>query len=240
MVSDIQYGGKITDDMDRRQMTSISENFYRQEVLEPGYSYLKGYSIPVGNDINIFRKHIEENLPTVESPEVVGLNGNADLTFRLHEAANFFFDTILETQPRGGGGGGKSPEEIETELCNDFLSKMPADFDKEELRISLNKMGNTKPVIIAFRQEMDVTAWVLKSVRMTLKNLKLAMEGTIVMSNDLANALNSMFNAKVPALWLKGDWVSPTVGMWFGISKSYPSDIPSLHALPNLQTLLRT
>ena len=62
MVSDIQYGGKITDDMDRRQMTSISENFYRQEVLEPGYSFLKGYSIPQGNDINIFRKHIDENV----------------------------------------------------------------------------------------------------------------------------------------------------------------------------------
>jgi len=55
MVSDIQYGSRITDDMDRRQMTSISENFYRQEVLEPGYSFLKGYTIPQGNDINIFR-----------------------------------------------------------------------------------------------------------------------------------------------------------------------------------------
>ena len=232
MVSDIQYGGKITDDMDRRQMTSISENFYRQEVLEPGYSFLKGYSIPQGNDINIFRKHIDENLPEVDSPEVVGLNQNADLTFRLQEAATFF-DTILETQPRGGGGGGKSPEEIVTDLCNDFLAKTPADFDKDEVRVSMQKMGNTKPVIIAFRQEMDVMARVIKTVRSTLKNLKLAMDGTIVMSDDLANALDSMFNAKVPALWLKGNWFSPTVGMWFGISKYLqPLSPRQMHCLP--------
>ena len=216
MVADIQYGGRITDDMDRRQMTAISENFFRQEVLEPGYSFLKGYSIPQGNDINIFRKHIEENLPNVDPPEVVGLNQNADLTFRLQEASTFF-DTILETQPRGGGGGGKSPEEIVTELCNDFLSKVPNDFNKDEQRSALNKMGNTKPVIIAFRQEMDVMARVVKTVRTTLKNLKLAMDGTIVMSDDLANAQDSLFNAKVPALWLKGNWFSPTVGVWFGI-----------------------
>jgi len=91
------------------------------------------------------------------------------------------------------------------------LGKVPPDFSKEEQRTSLNKMGVTKPVIIAFRQEMDVMARVIKTVRMTLKNLKLAMEGTIVMSEDLANAQDSLFNAKVPAVWLKGNWFSPTV-----------------------------
>jgi len=58
----------------------------------------------------------DEQLPVVDKPEVVGLNQNADLTFRLQESSTFF-DTILETQPRGGGGGGKSPEEIVTEVC---------------------------------------------------------------------------------------------------------------------------
>ena len=97
----------------------------------------------------------------------------------------------------------------------------------------MQKMGNTKPVIIAFRQEMDVMARVIKTVRSTLKNLKLAMDGTIVMSDDLANALDSMFNAKVPALWLKGNWFSPTVGMWFGISKYLqPLSPRQMHCLP--------
>jgi hypothetical protein len=38
--------------------------------------------------------------------------------------ATDLFDTILETQPRGGGGGGKSREDIVTEMCVDLLSKV--------------------------------------------------------------------------------------------------------------------
>lgn len=185
-------------------------------MLEPGYEFLKGYSIPAGNDVNIFRRHIDENLPAVDVPEVVGLNQNADLTYRLQQATDLF-DTILETQPRGGGGGGKSREDIVTEMCVDLLSKTPADFNKLEQQASLQKMGITKPINIAFRQEMDVLQKSISVVRTTLKNLQLAIAGTIVMSDDLANALDAMFNAKVPAMWLKGAWFSPTVGIWFQI-----------------------
>ncbi len=53
--------------------------------MDPGYEFLKGYSIPSGADINIYRRHIDENLPAVDVPEVVGLNQNADLTYRLQQ-----------------------------------------------------------------------------------------------------------------------------------------------------------
>jgi hypothetical protein len=55
------------------------------QVLEPGYEFLKGYSIPLGTDVNVYRRHIDENLPAVDVPEVVGLNQNADLTYRLQQ-----------------------------------------------------------------------------------------------------------------------------------------------------------
>jgi hypothetical protein len=43
----------------------------------------------------------------------------------LSSQATDLFDTILETQPRGGGGGGKSREDIVTEMSVDLLSKVP-------------------------------------------------------------------------------------------------------------------
>ena len=46
----------------------------------------------------------------------------SDTFWRLQ--ATDLFDTILETQPRGGGGGGKSREDIVTEMCVDLLSKV--------------------------------------------------------------------------------------------------------------------
>ena len=66
-------------------------------MLESGYEFLKGYSIPSGTDVNVFRRHIDENLPAVDVPEVVGLNQNADLTYRLQQ--------VRSERERGAAGG---------------------------------------------------------------------------------------------------------------------------------------
>eukprot|EP00960_Hanusia_phi_P069522 767109-Hanusia_phi.AAC.3 len=214
MIAEIQYGGRITDDWDRRQMNTFAEKFFCNAVLEPNYSFLKGYTIPQSTDINVFREHVN-SYPATDFPEVFGLNMNADLVFRVDNAEKVFA-TILETQPKGGGGGsGKSREEVVTELCKDLLSKLPADFNMNEIKSSLKKAGESKPVNISLRQEIDVLQKVMTVVRNTLHNLQLAIDGTIVMSDDLASALDSLSNAKVPPSWLRGAWFSPTVGIWF-------------------------
>ena len=40
-------------------------------------------------------------------------------------------------------------------------------------------------------------------VRQTLKDLKLAIEGTIIMNENLRDALDSMYDARIPSQWLK-------------------------------------
>jgi dynein heavy chain len=217
MISEIQYGGRITDDWDRRQMNTFADKFFAPNSLVPGFPLHEGYHIPTGNTIDIYRNAIEKDLPDVDSPEVFGLNLNADLQFREAQAVEVF-DTILETQPKGGGGGGgKSREEIVTDMCIDLLSKLPKDFGKEELSVGLKKMGVFKPINICFKQEVDVLMRSLQVVRKTLNDLQLAIAGTIVMSDTLADALNAMFSAKVPSAWLKNAWFSPTVGLWYAL-----------------------
>lgn len=44
---------------------------------------------------------------------------------------------------------------------------------------------------------------VLTLVRSTLTELKLAIDGTIIMSENLQDALNCMFDARIPARWKK-------------------------------------
>jgi len=51
-------------------------------------------------------------------------------------------NTILETRPKeGGGGGGKTTNEIVKDTVNDFLSKMPIDYDIQTVRENILKMG---------------------------------------------------------------------------------------------------
>lgn len=58
---------------------------------------------------------------------------------------------------------------------------------------------------------------VISSVRSTLTDLRLAIDvaGTIIMSEDLRDALDSMFDARIPRLWLRLSWPSATLGFWF-------------------------
>ena len=44
---------------------------------------------------------------------------------------------------------------------------------------------------------------VITTVRNTLKDLKLAIDGTIIMNENLRDALDNMFDARVPVFWKK-------------------------------------
>lgn len=52
-------------------------------------------------------------------------------------------------------------------------------------------------------------------MRTTLKDLLLAIEGTIIMSEQLRDALDNIFNARVPTVWKRGSWLSSSLGFWF-------------------------
>ena len=76
-------------------------------------------------------------------------------------------------------------------------------------------MGILQPINIFLRQEIDRMQKVITLVRNTLKDLKLAIDGTIIMSENLRDALDNMFDARVPTNWRKISWESATLGFWF-------------------------
>lgn len=64
-------------------------------------------------------------------------------------------------------------------------------------------MGVLQPLNIFLRQEVDRMQKVIGLVRSTLVDLKLGIDGTIIMSEKLQDALDNMFNARVPNNWKK-------------------------------------
>ena len=48
-----------------------------------------------------------------------------------------------------------------------------------------------------------------------MSDLKLAIEGTIVMSDTLRGLLDAMYDARVPEIWEKMSWQSTTLGFWY-------------------------
>lgn len=64
-------------------------------------------------------------------------------------------------------------------------------------------MGPLLPMNIFLRQEIDRMQKVIITVHSTLNDLKLAIEGTIVMSSSLKEALDAMYDARIPLTWKK-------------------------------------
>ena len=92
-------------------------------------------------------------------------------------------DTIMSIQPKDSSGGtGETREAMVYRIANDMLEKLPPDYIPHEVKARLQKMGALSSMNIFLRQEIDRMQRVLSVVRHTLQDLKLAIDGTIIMS----------------------------------------------------------
>jgi len=64
-------------------------------------------------------------------------------------------------------------------------------------------------------EDLSVFLFCFVKVRRVLLDLKLAVEGTIIMSPDLRQAMDAMYDARVPQVWKQISWESSTLGFWF-------------------------
>lgn len=80
---------------------------------------------------------------------------------------------------------------------------------------ALLRMGALLPMNIFLRQEIDRIQRVISEVQSTLSDLKLAIDGTIIMSQSLKEALDAMYDARIPDRWKKVSWESATLGFWY-------------------------
>ena len=102
-------------------------------------------------------------------------------------------------------------------ICEDLLSKVPVAFVGEVTKEMLRKLpgGPTQPLTVHLRQEIDRLNIIINLATRTLKDLRLAIAGTIALAGDLVEALEKLFNASIPTAWLKWSWQSATIGTWF-------------------------
>jgi len=133
MVSEANYGGRVTDPKDRRLINTILSDFYDPKVLNDSFRYSESgiYYIPPEGDLVSYKEFIQSNIPYNDLTEIFGLHSNADITSSINDTNNLL-STVLSLMPRDSGGvSGKSQDEILNELAADILEKLPKDFDIE-------------------------------------------------------------------------------------------------------------
>jgi len=233
MIAEVQYGGRITDDLDRDLINTYAAKWFCDEIFKPSFCFNNyqadfNYQIPDRLEISQYRDCIE-SIPPVDSPLIFGLHPNADITYRIKEASEML-TTIIETQPKESNATvGKSVDEQVKEAANEHLSKLPPELVEEVYRAQIMKLrGHPKmedrgfglPLNIFLFQELQRLENIITIVRTNLENLVMAIDGTVVMTVDLLEDLNCVFDGRVPSGWTHDasgaeiSWLQPTLGFW--------------------------
>ena len=125
------YGGRVTDDKDRRCITHILAGFYTENVLNDDYKFSPSglFYAPENGDHASYLRYIRQ-LPLAEGPECYGLHDNAAITSAILETTSTL-GTALSLQPRSSGGAAESWESKLARTAGDLEKRMPAMFDME-------------------------------------------------------------------------------------------------------------
>lgn len=120
----------------------------------------------------------------------------------LSTTANASLDTILSIQPKDSSSGGEETREaIVYRQAQEMLAKLPADYIAHEVKAQFEMMGALAPMNIFLKQEIDRMQRVLQMVRATLRDLQLAIEGTIIMSEVRSKGTTKNTNENTHRLW---------------------------------------
>lgn len=113
VTGEINYGGRVTDELDQKCLSCILKIYCSPDSLKDEHRFSPSglYYAPPDGTIDVYRDYIDA-LPLNAEPEVFGMHGNADISYQAQESNNMV-ETILSIQPRvAGGGGGLTPDQI--------------------------------------------------------------------------------------------------------------------------------
>ena len=108
--------------------------------------------------------------------------------------------TVLDVQPKtGGGGGGETREEAVLRQVKALQEKLPANYKEADVKEAIKRLGGAKPLNICLQQEVDRLQKVISVVRASLSNLYVSDRRYDKQEPWMTDALDKLYMARVPA-----------------------------------------
>jgi dynein heavy chain len=204
-VSDITYGGRVTDSWDKRAISSILRRYFAPELMHEGFMLTEGteYYVPPPEGIQELRQYIRQ-LPAEDAPYVFGLHANAAITFQSKESRNLIQAVV--TCSGGGGAGGASDSTQDhrvQEIAAKIMERLPDPYDLRKAHPeTFKKFGDAVNSLGVFLgQELVRFNGLIDVMRSSLSELQRAIRGEVVMSSELELMYNCFVFQKVPPSW---------------------------------------
>eukprot|EP01029_Cantina_marsupialis_P009144 TRINITY_DN2137_c0_g5_i1.p1 TRINITY_DN2137_c0_g5~~TRINITY_DN2137_c0_g5_i1.p1 ORF type:complete len:3984 (-),score=1416.37 TRINITY_DN2137_c0_g5_i1:203-12154(-) len=200
----INYGGRVTDDWDRRCLMSILARSYTPDILRDSYTFSSSgiYRAPPPGSLDVLKKYLSD-LPLNDDPEIFGMHENANMSFQLQET-NALLQTCLSIQPRSQStGDGQTPDQIVSQLADEIHKALPQTLDRSEAgpNTFIMKGEHMDSLATVLSQEMARFNKLLQEMSTSLVELQKAIKGEVLMSETLDKMYTKLLNNQVPENW---------------------------------------
>ena len=218
LIADANYGGRVTDDYDRRLIKVYSMEIFNEDLVmaedrwrppntgELGYIYPDESVIKVPQDVTqspfdplFFIEDINKSMPLLDRPEAFGQHENAQITSQKIDANAILDDLLILTPQKQSGEGGSSDNKILL-MIKDLQDNLPHPLDIREIKQRHKKDDSPNKVVLL--QEITRYNILLKSLKKSLRVLEQGINGIVVISEEYEEIMINLNDNKVPKVWL--------------------------------------
>lgn len=125
-----------------------------------------------------------------------GLHPNAEINY-LTSMCDSVFNTIMNISGKVGAGGGSSDSQQYSNLM-DYLNRLPAEFNVNEIN---SRIKDKNPNVVVCLQECERMNILLDEIKTTLEDLRLGITGALNMSDAMELLSSCLTLNKVPSSW---------------------------------------
>lgn len=207
LIAEAYYGGRVTDERDRRLMMVYAREIFNENLIQPeswkpvGTEDL-GYGYPV-EEQNIrhpdpsqlltpdyFYKEIIAKLPDIDPPLAYGQYINAEITSQILDSQELLDSVLSLTPQKGGAGDGDGSTAGDSKLIADLKERVPEIIDIWALKHKLK--GDDNPLNVVLVQEIGRYNDLLRLLNIQLDQLEKGIKGLVVISPHLEAILNAL------------------------------------------------
>ncbi|CAF3746445.1 unnamed protein product [Rotaria socialis] len=229
LAGSVIYGGRVTDEFDRRRLLRIIERFYCPETLEENYSYA-GDEARQSPSLNLnfsgLLSYINA-LPDFDDPRVFGMHPNTNRAL-MYVQANRVVEMLVTIEPQYrmmiSLGTSSDSDAACLAIIEDIKAKLPLSietgfgpqarritFENALAKISERLEHKYHAYSIFFsllKQEIRAYNELLELVHVTCADLRRAVLGETVVSEVLEETQRTLLMHEMPRIWRKRSYPS--------------------------------
>ena len=242
LIAEANYGGRVTDDFDRRLVNVyISELFCEDAVTANNFllSELPEYYIPGEGDLKHYKDFIRA-MPPTDHPLAFGQHPNADISSQIDDAKTLL-DVFVSLQPSTVKAT-NDDHAVDPMLKQsaDLLQQCPEPFDLKAIREKMLHRSDPDPLKTVLYQELDRYNALITAVRSGLSNISKAIQGLVIVTAELEDVMDALSKLKVPRSWGStypstkplGSWMLDLARRCAQLNDWAYSELPKLFWLP--------